>query len=108
MDRKEIFHRVDHTLLYPTTTWEQIRTLCDSEKTRSNDQLLNLVRESLSVAKSQEIPDVALDMHTARGQRMGRGLQSLPYGGVQVQPPWTGEEPDYLTRLLDALPQEKE
>ena len=29
MDRKEIFHRVDHTLLYPTTTWEQIRTLCD-------------------------------------------------------------------------------
>lgn len=43
MDRKEIFNRVDHTLLYPTTTWEQIRTLCDSEKTRSNDQLLNLV-----------------------------------------------------------------
>ena len=29
MDRKEIFSRVDHTLLYPVTTWEQIRTLCD-------------------------------------------------------------------------------
>ncbi|MBR4081709.1 MAG: 2-deoxyribose-5-phosphate aldolase, partial [Clostridia bacterium] len=29
MDRKEIFSRVDHTLLYPVSTWEQIRTLCD-------------------------------------------------------------------------------
>ena len=29
MDRKEIFCRVDHTLLYPVTTWEQIRVLCD-------------------------------------------------------------------------------
>ena len=29
MDRKEIFRRVDHTLLYPVTTWEQIRVLCD-------------------------------------------------------------------------------
>lgn len=29
MDRKEIFCRVDHTLLYPVTTWDQIRVLCD-------------------------------------------------------------------------------
>lgn len=29
MDRKEIFSRVDHTLLYPVSTWEQIRVLCD-------------------------------------------------------------------------------
>lgn len=108
MDRKEIFHRVDHTLLYPTTTWEQIRTLCDSEKTRSNDQLLNLVMGEFERGEIPEIPDVALDMHTARGQRMGRDLQHFLTEASQVQPPWTGEEPDYLTRLLDALPQEKE
>lgn len=29
MERKEIFSRVDHTLLYPVSTWEQIRVLCD-------------------------------------------------------------------------------
>lgn len=29
MDRNEIYRMVDHTLLYPVTTWEQIRVLCD-------------------------------------------------------------------------------
>jgi deoxyribose-phosphate aldolase len=29
MDCKDILTRVDHTLLTPTATWEQIRTLCD-------------------------------------------------------------------------------
>lgn len=29
MDRKEIYSKVDHTLLYPVTTWDQIRVLCD-------------------------------------------------------------------------------
>lgn len=29
MDHKEIYRMVDHTLLYPVTTWEQIRVLCD-------------------------------------------------------------------------------
>lgn len=33
MDRKEIYSRVDHTLLYPVTTWEQIRVLCDQAMT---------------------------------------------------------------------------
>ena len=32
MDQKEILSRVDHTLLTPTATWEQIKTLCDEGK----------------------------------------------------------------------------
>lgn len=30
MDRKEILSRVDHTLLTPTATWEQVRAACDA------------------------------------------------------------------------------
>ena len=29
MDTKTIFSHVDHTLLKPEATWEQIKTLCD-------------------------------------------------------------------------------
>ena len=29
MDQKEILSRVDHTLLTPTASWEQVRTVCD-------------------------------------------------------------------------------
>lgn len=30
MDRKEILSRVDHTLLTPTATWEQVKAACDA------------------------------------------------------------------------------
>lgn len=29
MDHQKIFRMVDHTLLYPVTTWDEIRVLCD-------------------------------------------------------------------------------
>ena len=29
MDQKEILGRVDHTLLAPTATWEQVKAVCD-------------------------------------------------------------------------------
>jgi deoxyribose-phosphate aldolase len=29
MDKKEILSRLDHTLLTPTATWEQVKTVCD-------------------------------------------------------------------------------
>ena len=29
MDRNEIMHRVDHTILTPTATWEQVKQICD-------------------------------------------------------------------------------
>ena len=35
MDHKEILHRVDHTLLTPAATWEQIKAVCDEGLTFS-------------------------------------------------------------------------
>ena len=31
MEKKEILAKVDHTLLAPEATWEQIRVICDQE-----------------------------------------------------------------------------
>ena len=32
MDKKEILSKVEHTLLSPTATWEQVRAICDEGK----------------------------------------------------------------------------
>ena len=29
MDQREILSRLDHTILTPDATWEQVRTVCD-------------------------------------------------------------------------------
>ena len=33
MDKKEIFEKVDHTLLTQTATWEEIKQICDDAMT---------------------------------------------------------------------------
>lgn len=49
-----------------------IRYLCDCVKDRSSDLLKNIVIKSFAMGRLPEIPDVALDKHTVRGQQMGR------------------------------------
>lgn len=49
-----------------------IRYLCGCEKDRSSDLLKNICIKSFAMGKFPEIPDVALDKHTQRGQAMGR------------------------------------
>lgn len=49
-----------------------IRYLCQAQKDRSSDLLKNIVIKSFAMGKFPEIPDVALDKHTVRGQKMGR------------------------------------
>ncbi|MEG0468315.1 AAA family ATPase [Amedibacillus sp. YH-ame10] len=49
-----------------------IRYMCASEKDRSSDILKNICIKSFAMGKLPEIPDVALDKHTQRGQAMGR------------------------------------
>ena len=49
-----------------------IRYMCQSQKDRSSDLLKNICIKSFAMGKFPEIPDVALDKHTRRGQEMGR------------------------------------
>jgi hypothetical protein len=49
------------------------------------------------------IPDVALDMHTERGRKMGRGLAHFLGEGALVENERPGRDTSYRDRLLAAI-----
>ena len=51
--------------------------LCRSQKSRITDDLLNVVYTEREGGKFLPIPDFALDMHTARGKAMGKGIEEF-------------------------------
>jgi replication-associated recombination protein RarA len=63
-----------------------IRLLATSPKDRTTDELGNWISHLADdEGVRPEIPDVALDVHTRRGQLMGRGLVHFLAEGAQVQ-----------------------
>jgi replication-associated recombination protein RarA len=66
--------------------------LCRSEKTRLVDHVLTAHYVGHDDELRREIPDYALDMHTARGREMGRGLDHFFDEGARVHP--EAEDPD--------------
>lgn len=85
-----------------------VRSLCASKKTRSNDLLLNIVAREFARGILPEIPDYALDMHTARGQAAGRGLDHFLSEASRVSPPLSGEADAYKARLSALLAQARD
>ncbi len=77
-----------------------VRYLCESEKDRSSDELLNWLKQTDEVP---DVPDYAIDMHTKRGAEMGRDLDHFFKEASKVAP----EKPDrnitYRVRLLKLL-----
>ena len=67
-------------------TIHAVRVLAGSPKDRSNDELANLVRADLADGGRADIPDHALDMHTRRGQEMGRGIEHFLTEGASRRP----------------------
>lgn len=63
-----------------------IRYLCESEKDRSSDFLKNIIIKNFAMGYVPEIPDYALDKHTVRGQKMGRGSKHFFEVASQVTP----------------------
>lgn len=51
-----------------------IRYLCESEKDRSSDHLLNIIKKESENGLAIELPDYVYDMHTRKGQEMGRDI----------------------------------
>ena len=49
-----------------------------------------------------QIPDVAYDMHTKRGQEMGRGLEHFLKEGALVENERPGRDTTYRERLLES------
>jgi hypothetical protein len=80
-----------------------VRLLAEAPKDRSNDELANLVRTDLADGGRAEVPDHALDMHTRRGQEMGRGIEHFLTDGARVEPELESRERRWRAELLDRL-----
>ncbi len=77
-----------------------VRFLCGCAKERGSDDLLNWMSKSVERgAALATIPDYAVDMHTRRGQEMGRDYLHFLEEASLVNP----EVPDRDTTYLDRL-----
>lgn len=63
-----------------------IRVLCTCTKDRSSDYLKNIIIKESAMGKVVEVPDIALDKHTKRGQEMGRGSKHFFEEATKVFP----------------------
>ena len=84
-------------------TIHAVRLLAESAKDRSNDELANVARAELDSGGRAEVPDHALDMHTLRGQQLGRGIEHFLIEGARVSPELESRERRWRTELLARL-----
>jgi replication-associated recombination protein RarA len=77
-----------------------VRILCESEKDRSSDELLNWIKHTDALP---EIPDYAIDMHTRRGHEMGRDLEHFYQEASMVSPEKEDRNRQYRQALLEIL-----
>jgi len=81
-----------------------VRYLCNCQKDRSSDEMINWIMHAVENAKVKaEIPDYALDMHTAAGQAKGRGIRYFLEVGSQVSPEKKDRDTTYRKRLMQLL-----
>lgn len=82
-----------------------IRYLATRTKDRTSDELANWVKLGFASGDLRPVvPDFALDMHTRRGQEMGRGLRHFLEEGSRVENELPGLDGRYRQRLLDSAP----
>lgn len=81
-----------------------VRYLASRTKDRSSDEMLNWIKQGVAERGVRPvIPDYALDMHTARGSALGRGLRHFMEQGAQVEPELVGRETTYREQLMQIL-----
>lgn len=78
-----------------------VRVLAESAKERGSDEIKNWAIDELSAGNLPTIPDYALDMHTQRGQEMGRDLMHFLTEASKVAPEVPDRDTTYLQRLID-------
>ncbi len=61
-----------------------VMAMCRAEKTREGENLKTVIRHRISNGWRPEIPDYALDMHTRRGKKLGRGLKFFVENEQQI------------------------
>jgi replication-associated recombination protein RarA len=86
-----------------------VRLLSSSPKDRTSDEMATWVRHAVDSGETlPEVFDVALDMHTRRGQEMGRGFLQWFTEGAQVANEIPNRDLTYRKRVLAILEQESD
>jgi replication-associated recombination protein RarA len=81
-----------------------VRILCSSTKDRTTDDMVNWAKHSVGLGDVlPEIPDVALDMHTRRGQEMGRDYYFFMSEASKVVPEIEDKDQHYRDWIMKAL-----
>ena len=81
-----------------------IRVLATSAKDRTSDDMVNWAKQVTALGEqSPQIPDIALDMHTRRGQVMGRDYRFFMEEASQVTPEINDKDQRYRDWILAAL-----
>jgi len=100
----EMHNRIDRSFgdrwLFAT---HAIRFLAGRTKDRTTDELANLAMHRIHSGKLPEIPDWVLDMHTKRGQEMGRDVEDFwtTYSHVENEKP--DRDHHYLEEIMALL-----
>jgi replication-associated recombination protein RarA len=87
------------------TVVHAVRFLADRSKDRTSSEVAALVISWHDQGAPVEIPDAAVDMHTARGRAMGRGLAHYASDGAQVANERDGRDTSYYERWRQLLEQ---
>ena len=77
-----------------------VRLLSECEKDRSSDELLCWIKMTDAIP---EIPEYALDMHTKRGQDLGRDFAHFILEASKVIPEKADRNTNYRAKLIEIL-----
>ena len=81
-----------------------VRYLCRCNKDRSTDEMINWINHASNLGKARPtIPDYALDMHTAEGQKQGRGRRHFFEEAARTDPEVPDRDRTYLERIMKML-----
>jgi hypothetical protein len=81
-----------------------VRYLCSCRKDRSTDEMINWINHTSKLGNLLPvIPDYALDMHTAEGQKKGRGRRHFFEEASRVNPEVDDRDRTYLERIMKML-----
>ena len=86
-----------------------VRYLCQCQKDRSSDEMINWVLMMAERGEAvPEVPDYALDKHTAAGQALGRGDRHFWEVGAQLSPELPGRNLEYRRRVMAMLAEKEQ
>lgn len=81
-----------------------IRVMSNGTKDRTTDDMVNWAKNAVTLGEAlPEIPDFALDMHTLRGQEMGRDYRWFVDEASKVHPEISGKDERYRQWIIAAL-----